>query len=436
MRAVQTKDQEHQLLVQGGVFPQRVAVLRLASELRDTVLKALFVPLERYPVSRPLLFLINPMQPPEIPASFEIIEDPGGLKIQLRLAALGEEVPPQLERTIVTALLTELAMRPSSPEERSLNNRQNTVLVPPRWLVDALLYKYHHREVFFSPVRLRPVFEGNKIPDPQLLLARPENDIQASTDEEIELALCMLWMLSNRPESRSSMKSILKADFTQEPARRLQMLFPSLGNTDASLQKEWTLAIAAYGTQEEVVALDGSATQREIERLLQLELTEPNTGRHVMFPLEQFSDFVRLPGSHGALLSRQLEWIALRERCHFLYSAVAETYAVICGELAQGKTAGIARRLREATLERESVSARLSRIRDYMNWYQAVAAPRQNSAKLREFYRILDEKPAVSETVTKALDKMEAQLREDAEREDIVRVLDEIRRRKSEAGLK
>ncbi|MEI7775762.1 MAG: hypothetical protein WCK17_13415, partial [Verrucomicrobiota bacterium] len=86
VRAVQTTDQEHQLLVQGGVFPERVAVLRLASALREIVLKTLFVPLERYPKARPLLFLINPTQPAEIPASYQVIEDPGGVKIQLRLA--------------------------------------------------------------------------------------------------------------------------------------------------------------------------------------------------------------------------------------------------------------------------------------------------------------------------------------------------------------
>lgn len=447
VRPVQTTDQARQLLVQGGTFSQRVAVLRLAGEIRETLLKALFLPLESYPVARPLLFILNPAQPAEVPASFQVIEDPGGIKIQVRLAAPSEEIVsqlslaasaeeilPQLERTIMAALIAELTMRPTQRSGPGADEERDTVLSPPRWLMDALLHKHHHPDLHLSPVRLRPIFEGNRIPSPQLFLSRPENDIQASTEEEVDLARCLLWMLSNRPESRSGMSELLRIDFTRQSVQSLQKVFPSLGNTDAALQKEWTLAIAAYGTQDEIRTLDGPKTQIEIERLLQLDLTETSSGKHLTFPLEQFSDFLRMPGARVVLTTRQLEWIALQERGHFLYKAVIESYADICSELSRGRTAGIARRLREATLERESVSARLSRIRDYMNWYQAVAAPRQNSLKIREFYRILDEKPEVSEAVSRALDKAEVQLRENAEQEDILRVIEDVRRRRSEGN--
>lgn len=446
-RPVQTTDQARQLLVQGGTFSQRVAVLRMAGEIRETLLKGLFLPLESYPVARPLLFVLNPVHPAEVPASFQVMEDPGGVKLQVRLsppseqivsqlsvASPGEEILPQLERTILAALMTELSLRPSKRLDARADPSHDVILSPPRWLMDALLHKHHHPEAHFFPARLRGIFETNRIPSPQLLLARPENDIRASTDEEVDLARCLLWMLSNRPESRSGLRDVLKTDFTRAPVQSLQKIFPSLGNTPAALQKEWTLAIAAYGTQDEIRALDGRKTQSEIERLLELDLAEIETGKHLTFPLEQFSDFLRMSGARGVLMARQLEWMALLERGHFLYSAVIETYANICGELARGKTAGIAKRLREATLERESVSARLSRIHDYVNWYQAVAAPRQNSLKIKEFYRILDEKPRVSEAVSRALDKAETQLREHGEQEDILRVIEDVRRRRREGN--
>ncbi len=429
VRAVQTMDQSHQLLVQGATFPQRAAVLKLAGELRESLLKALYLPLERYPTARPLLLLLNPQQRPEIPPEVEVIEDPGGLKLQLRLAPLEGEASPQVERAILTALIIELSQRPSSPGG---SDKLEPVLYPPRWLVDAVLHKHHHPDSRFSPVRLRPVLEGGRIPSPLLLLARPENDVAVSSEEEIALARCLLWMLTNRSENRSGLWALLKTDFTQDPLRSIQKLFPFLGNTEASLTKEWTLAIAAYGTQDEIVSLDGPKTQLEIERLLQFDLTETETGRHLSLPLEQFSDFLRFPGIRSILATRQLEWILLQERGHFLYGAVIATYAAVCGELARGKTEGIPLRLREATLERESVSARLSRIRDHMNWYQAVVAPRQNSAKLREFYRILDQQPALSEKVLLALDKAELQLKEEAERENITRILDDARLRRNE----
>ncbi|RFC43119.1 MAG: hypothetical protein DVB28_001644 [Verrucomicrobia bacterium] len=429
VRAVQTMDQSHQLLVQGATFSQRSAVLQLASGLRQTLLQALYLPQERYPVARPLLFLLNPERSSEIQPAFQVLEDPGGLKIQIQLAPIQNHVSLQVERIILTALITELSLRtPLSADKDS----QEPLVYPARWLVDAVLHKYHHPDSRFSPVQLRPVLEAGQIPPPLLLLARPENDIGTSTEEEVALARCLLWMLTNRSENRPGIPGLLKTDFTQDPLGHFRKLFPVLGASEASLNKEWTLAVAAYGTLAEIISLDGPQTQLEIERLLQLDLTEADTGRHLIVPLEQFSDFLRFPGLRLVLATRQLEWGLLQERGHFLYSAVIATYAAVCGELAQGRTAGVPRRLREATLEKESIAARLSRIHDHMNWFEAVVAPRQNTAKLREFYRILDKQPAVSDSVRRALDKAELQLKDAAEREDIARILEETQRRKIE----
>lgn len=457
-RPVQTMDQSRQLLVQGGDFRQRAAVLRFVSELRETVLKSLFLSQESYPVARPIIFDLNPALSPEAASDFQVIEDPAGVKLRVRMPPLETEssaqseqtvagiklnvlmplpekdVSPQTERTILSALLTEIALRKQTPAERGLAETSGAVPAPPRWLVDALLHKHHHPDPLLSPVRLRPVFETGKIPSLHLLLARPETDLGASSEEEVALARCLLWMLSSPSENRAALAQLLKVDFTQEPLHQLLKLFPSLGQNEADLLKGWTLAIAAYGTQEEILILDSSQTQIEIEHLLNLNLTESSTGRHVTYRLEQFSDFVRLPGVHRILMTRQLEWIALQERCHFLYGSVIAVYAQICSDLARGKTAGIAERLRTATLERESLAARLSRIHDYMNWYEAVAGPRQNATKLRQFYRILEEQPPVSARVLHALDQAEARLKAESELEDIQRLLQEVRERKKDAA--
>ena len=141
VRPVQTMDQSHQLLVQGGTFAQRAAVLRLASELRDTLLKALFLSEESYPIARPIIFDLNPNQPPEVPADFQVLEDPGGIKLRVRMPPLEPEVSPrsettvagiklsihmplpetwvspQIERTILSALVTEIAFTEAQIEE-------------------------------------------------------------------------------------------------------------------------------------------------------------------------------------------------------------------------------------------------------------------------------------------------------------------------------
>ncbi len=428
-RVVQTSDQARQLLVNGGSFPQRVAVLRLAEELRETLLKALSLKQESYPIARPLLFVLSAEHPKETPPQIQAIEDPGGVKLQLRLAPLEGEASVAVERAILSALLMELSMRgqnaESPPEPRPT----------PRWLVDALLHKHHHTNPLFAPINLRPLLKSGQLPSPVALLARPEADLTPSTPEETDLARCLLALLTNRPEGVAGVQQMLRADFQPAPLRALQHCFPSLGHSEALLQREWTLAVAAYGTQQERISLDGPQTELEIQRLLQFELTDPATGNHFTFPLNQFADYRRLTGIQGVLAARQLEWIALRERGHFLYGPVLDVYASVCGDLAQGRTADVERRLREATLEQESVSARLSRIRDHMNWFEAVAAPREMSPRLAEFYRILDaqERPKVSDAVRRALDKAEAQLQLQREKEDLDLALDEARHRSQKA---
>ncbi len=428
VRPVQTFDHARQLLVQGGNFTQRSAVLHLAQNLRETVLKAFGLRVESYPIARPLVFTLRADFPRDSQPRYEVVEDPGGLKVQIQLAPLDGEPPLGVERTVLVLLLTELALRNVPPVAGA---DRAAIPYPPRWLVDVLLHKHHDVSPVLSPVRLRGVLDAGKIPALEPLLGRPETDWAVSSDEDVDLARTLFWMLSNRDDFKKGLTRLLNADFSRQPLQALQRCFPSLGRSEAELQKEWTLAVASYGTQQEVVSLDGPQTEIQIQRLCQLDLHEPESGRHFVAGLEQFSDYLRFPGITGVLNARQVEWKALRERCHFMYAGVIETYAEVCRSLAQGSTRGVTSRLQAATLERESIAARLDRIHDHLNWFQAVAAPRMDSPRIREFYRLLNVETPVSPAVSQALDRAEKRMKEEAEREDIARVLDEAKDRRA-----
>ncbi len=450
-KPVRTSDQFKQFLVTGGAFAQRVAVLRLAEELRETVLQAFGIPQESYPVARPLLFSIQTQAKQDTPPKFQVLEDPGGLKLHLPLPPLeeapsnettfqspggikikiGQPAPPRAadgptERSILAALLTELALR---PDPRSPSTITQTESLAPRWLVDALHHKHHHRDPVLYPILLRPLLESGAIPSPLPFLIRPEQDPTPSSPEEIDLARCLLSLFLSQADGRAGLLQLLRTDCVTSPLYAVQKCFPALGKTEEELQRQWTLAVASYGTQHEMVAFNGPRTDAEIQKLLQLEITDLESGQYFSFPMEQFADYLRLKGIRQVLLARQLEWIALREKGHFLYTEVAATYASICNDLAQGKTSGVAARFRQATLERESVSARLSRIRDHMNWFEAVAAPRNESPRMKEFYRILDERPPVSAALKQALDRAEEQVRQEESKADVLRALEESKSR-------
>ena len=407
VRPVQTSDQFSQFLVSGGAFAQRVALLRTASELREVALEALGQRQLRYPAARPILLVLNPTLSSGRRPQLSVVEDPGGVKLQLTLPLPSVTSAPLVERAVLTAVLTELAIRPNTAPS---NATQNSVPSIPRWLVDALLHKTHHPNPLQAPVALHQLLETGKLPTLPSLIARPESDPIGSTAEEIDLHRCVFSLLRTWENAPNGLLKLLSLDVSTDPFRTLELCFPTHNGTESSLQREWTLHLAASSTQVELIALDGPQTEVEIQKLLLLDLTDPETGQHFNYPLSQFDDYLRLPGSRNLLITRQLEWAALRDRAHFLYTAVINTYIAACRDLTAGKTKDLVRRLRNATLERESIAARLSRISDELNWFEAVAAPRQWTPQLAEFYRVLDELPPVSDRVKAALDREERRI--------------------------
>lgn len=419
-----TSDQTRQLIVSGGNQRQRTALMRVLEGLRETTLRVLKQPLQSYPTARPILCILAPEYPLETAPGMELLEDPGGLKVQLRLGPVDGTPTPQLERALLSGLLAELALRP-------FPNAETTGCCPPtpRWLVDVLFHEHHRPNPLLSPVSLRELLDSGRIPSPVPILARPELEPVPSSPEEVDLARCLLSFLLNRPGGKEGMQLLLRHDLTEGTLPGLLACFPTLPRSEAQLMREWTVHVAAAGTQAERIALNGPQTEAEIRNLLLFDHTDPATGEHSVFSLEQFAEILRLPGCGEALLARQIEFESLRGRAHFLYIPVIDAYALACNALAGGRTVGVVRQLQLATLERESVAARLERIRDQLNWFEAVAAPRLPSARLAEFYRILNARPPVSRAVQEALDQAELRLRQGEALEDAARASGELRPR-------
>ena len=77
----------------------------------------------------------------------------------------------------------------------------------------------------------------------------------------------------------------------------------------------------------------------------------------------------------SVLQLRQAEFLSLGTKVHFLYSEVVALYVSLCGDLMQGRLAGLPSRFRQAKLERESIAARFSRVRDFMKVAPRVVKP-------------------------------------------------------------
>jgi hypothetical protein len=237
-------------------------------------------------------------------------------------------------------------------------------------------------------------------------------------------------MLSNRADSSSGFFDLLHVDPFVSPYLVLSQCFPSLGRTEAEIQKEWTVQAASLATQRSRMTMTGEESEEALRRLVEIDVINSTTLKRVCYPIESFDEYLRLPGIRSLLQARQVEFLAMGTKAHFLYSEVIGLYAALCGDLIKGQVAGLPVRFRQARLERESIAARLSRVRDFMNWYEATPGSSEGKVDLRKFYQILDEGEKGRAKISAALDALEASAQKMEEEADLARVLDESKGRK------
>lgn len=417
-----TIDFSRQIIVIGSTPQKRSDFTHSAARLRTSVLDSLNQPSARYPNARPILIVFNPSTSPNSRPQVQLVEDPAGLKFQIDISENHDPEGRPFQRSFIEALLLELALRGQNPAQPSP--------AQPRWLIDALLHRFLAPNPFLSIESLRPLLDSGQIPKLEDLLTKLESDPRLSNSQDESIARCLLSLLASQPESRAGFLGLLqKNSHSTSSELRLLDQFPSLGRTPADLQRTWTLHLATQGTQRERVLLDNLQTQKELQHLQEISLTDP-AGNHKVFQLHQFSDYLRLPGVKEILAAKHLEFLAFQSRAHFFYSEAIQIYAEVCLKLASGRTAGQAAELRRASEIIQSSASRLERIHDYMNWFEAEKSTTR-SPKIEEIYRIWDSMKPIPKNpfISEALDALEEKLRKQNEEADIQRALQESRSR-------
>ena len=405
-------------------FSRRNSVLRSAVDLRDHVWSSLAQSRVSYPRARPIQIFLYPQKPPGS-VSAEIVEAPDGIVFRL-LVSVNEDFDGEVfQRAVMKIVLRELGMRPSG----NLGLHPESVKLP-RWLTDGLLHAWRYPNALASLDELRPVLSNVELPALDNILLREEDVGAPSSSLEFALGRCLISMLSNRADSSRGFFDLLHGDPFVSPYLFLSQCFPSLGRTEAEIQKEWTVQAASLATQRSRMTMTGEESEEALRRLVEIDVVNAATLKRVCYPIESFDEYLRLPGMRALLQARQVEFLAVGTKAHFLYSEVIALYAALCGELIKGHVAGLPARFRQARLERESIAARLSRIRDFMNWYEATPGSSEGKTDLREFYQILDDGEKGRAKISAALDALEASARKVEEDADLARVLEESRGRK------
>ena len=405
-------------------FSMRTSVLRAAVEVRDHVLTCLSQSKVPYPRARPVQIFLYPDRSSGN-VGMETVDAPDGLVFRLMVSAREDVYGESFVRAVVKIVLWEIGMRADAgfdtvPERVRL----------PRWLVDGLMHAWIQPNALASLDELRLFFFKDGMPSLDSFLLRDEDAAGSSSDLELSMGRCLISMLSNRSDTARGFFDLLHGDPLTAPYLALSRCFPSLGGTEAEIQKAWALQMASSATQRSHITMTGEESEVAIQRLVEIDVISSSTLKRVCYPIESFDEYLRLPGMRSVLQLRQAEFLALGTKVHFLYSEVVALYALLCGDLMQGRLTGLPVRFRQARLERESIAARLSRVRDFMNWYEATPVAGNASVEFKEFYRLLDEGEKAKAPISAALDALESQSRKAEEEADLSRVLDESRGRK------
>jgi hypothetical protein len=401
-------------------FSTRAALLSKAVRIRDRVWGVLGVRRARPPEAMQIQILLTPEKTPDA-GEVELVKVHGGRAVRLRFPETENGEAARFKRSLVVAIVKELMARPVPrtsvyPEEKSV----------PRWLVDALLHQERCPDVIQFSDELTDL-EGQ---DPAFLsirdlVARPEQNAKPSSRGEILAARCFLSLLEVGLQKNNSVLEWLQSDPVHMPLASWNRFFASIAGNEEDIHKAWLVHVAALRTQRTRVSMTRTETENDLQRLLEIDVVLPGNVRH-RTSLENFEEYVRLPGIESLLQARRLEFLALAAKGHFLFEPVILAYADLCAEISAHRTKRLKERFRSVRSEWEGVRQRLDKLRDYLNWWESLPRSSEPAPELKEFYRELEGADEFRERVSKALDSWEKRLEQNGRRADWKRILEEV----------
>jgi hypothetical protein len=185
--------------------------------------------------------------------------------------------------------------------------------------------------------------------------------------------MCLVELLLEQPNGRANMGRLLRRwpELHDDPVAALMKEFPGLGQDGGGLQKWWTLSVARFSASSRYRGLSAEQTDKELASVLEVEVVTGKKGEKKKFAVEDFAEFVKLPGSRPAMLATSGALVRLSTRANAIFRPVVAEYEKICGLLARRKTRGLAQRIANVERYRHAVLHRMAEVTDYLNWFEA-----------------------------------------------------------------
>ncbi len=291
-----------------------------------------------------------------------------------------------LQRAVTTALLYERALR-TDPGDVPLQ-------VPP-WLADGLCeatawrLKQSDRQLYEALFQRGGLF---RLDD---LFGMDEAEF-ATMDGATRAAFrvssgALVMALLEQPQGRKAFREFLTeaAAHQGEMPVLLRRHFPDLNLSETSLAKWWQLQLAVMGGLNPLTdILTIPRTETQLEEALQLHFRTPE-GIFVRRPLDAWPDLAALdePERQAGVRPAQDALVRLSYRCFPSYRPLLTEYQTVLDSIAKNETGAVPQRLAALDETRTVMTARATRARDYLDWFEITRA-RETSGAFEDYQRL------------------------------------------------
>ncbi len=346
---------------------------------------------------------------PEAPGAQLVFGQTGdGPKLQLDLAVSSDVHPESLQRELLKALLVELTYRqePNIPPGKAY-------VIPPAWLIDGLLAQQTRRQDI-SDV-LAALAAGNRaVSLAQFLEQHPGTPGTQSHALYSAYAVAALELITNAPDGRQRLRALI-SDLRNAPNDALADLvvhFPVLA-TNGGPEAAWRRELARFATRDAYRLLSVAETEEALDSLLEIALPS-ELGSETRCRLDSLP--AKLDRAEKVALQRRSEeLLVFGSRANPVYRPIVQEYQELATSIAHGRTRGERERFARVRQWREQLHLRMSRVDDYLNWYEATQA-RSASGVFAEYLRtasVTTETLRRRDPISVYLDAIEAQVDRD-----------------------
>jgi hypothetical protein len=364
-----------QFILYGGDVAWRGAISALAERTKANLI-ALLQRRDQWITATVINLQSRAPNLPEIPsAALRFSQTGSGLKLQLDLAISREINSAATERELLRAILLEMIYR-----NQTAIAPGDVYVEPPSWLVEGLLALTPNRD---RAALINALAVSERVtPLNEFLRERPELLDPAGRLLYRAYSLALVQLLIESADGHARLgRYIDNLSFaSNDPLRDLEAAFPQLAGNDEKFWKPKIVDIKSSGRAD---LLTFSQTEEKLADLLRTKF--PTDGRDKSVSLEDLYQKKTNSTQRLALQKFSQELMLLAAHGNPVLRPVVQDYQQVAAQLALGRNRAVAARLAELKILRAKLSARMSEVDDYLNWFEATQLKTQSG--LFEDYR-------------------------------------------------